>query len=68
VPHDPLTAEQREIRELVRALAREQIKPLAAEIDKSAEFPWDVVELFRENGLFGLMFDEEHGEVLVRMR
>jgi alkylation response protein AidB-like acyl-CoA dehydrogenase len=58
-----LTDEQREVRELVRTLAREQIAPRAAEIDKSAEFPWDVVELFRENGLFGLMFDEEYGGV-----
>ena len=63
MPHDPLTAEQREIRGLVRTLARERIEPRAAEIDKTAEFPWDVVELFRENGLFGLMFDEEHGGV-----
>jgi alkylation response protein AidB-like acyl-CoA dehydrogenase len=63
VAGDELTAEQREIRDLVRALARERIAPRAAEIDKSAEFPWDVVELFRENGLFGVMFDEEHGGV-----
>src|ERR1700745_4124790 len=63
MPHDPLTAEKREIRELVRTLARERIEPRAAEIDKTAECPWDVVELFRENGLFGLMFDEEHGGV-----
>jgi alkylation response protein AidB-like acyl-CoA dehydrogenase len=60
---DPLTDEQREIRELVRVLARERIGPRAAEIDKSAEFPWDVVELFRENDLFGVMYDEEHGGV-----
>jgi len=63
VTHDELTPERREIRDLVRTLARERIAPRAAEIDKSAEFPWDVVELFRENGLFGLMFDEEHGGV-----
>jgi alkylation response protein AidB-like acyl-CoA dehydrogenase len=63
VPHDPLTAEQREIRELVRALARDRIAPRAAEIDRSAEFPWDVVELFREQMLFGIMFDEEHGGI-----
>jgi alkylation response protein AidB-like acyl-CoA dehydrogenase len=63
VPDDPLTAEQREIRELVRTLARERIAPRAAEIDRSAEFPWDVVELYRQNGLFGLLFDEEHGGV-----
>jgi alkylation response protein AidB-like acyl-CoA dehydrogenase len=58
---DPLTDEQREIRELVRTLARERIAPRAAEIDESAEFPWDMVELMREHELFGLAFDEEHG-------
>src|SRR3989440_5217391 len=60
---DPLSDEQREIRELVRALARERIAPRAAEIDKRAEFPWDVVELFRENDLFGIMYDEEYGGI-----
>ncbi|MGZ4356373.1 MAG: acyl-CoA dehydrogenase family protein [Gaiellaceae bacterium] len=60
---DPLTDEQREIRELVRTIARERIAPRAAEIDKSAEFPWDVVEVFRENDLFGVMYDEEFGGI-----
>jgi alkylation response protein AidB-like acyl-CoA dehydrogenase len=60
---DPLAEEQREIRELVRALARERIAPRAAEIDKSAEFPWDVVEVFRENDLFGVLFDEQFGGI-----
>jgi alkylation response protein AidB-like acyl-CoA dehydrogenase len=63
VAADGLTAEQREIRDLVRALVRERIAPRAAEIDRTAEFPWDVVELFRENGLFGLVIPEEHGGV-----
>jgi alkylation response protein AidB-like acyl-CoA dehydrogenase len=61
VAHEPLTDEQREIRDLLRDLSRERIAPRAAEIDKSAEFPWDVVELFREHDLFGVMFDEEYG-------
>jgi alkylation response protein AidB-like acyl-CoA dehydrogenase len=61
VPHDPLTDEQREIRDLVRTLAREHIAPRAAEIDESHEFPWDVVELFREHGLFGVFFEERYG-------
>jgi alkylation response protein AidB-like acyl-CoA dehydrogenase len=60
---DPLTAEQREIRELVRTLARERIAPRAAEIDKSAEFPWDVVELYRENGVFATLADEAYGGI-----
>jgi alkylation response protein AidB-like acyl-CoA dehydrogenase len=61
VPYDPLTDEQREIRDLVRTLARERVAPRAAEIDKSGEFPWDMVELFREHELFGLPYDEEYG-------
>src|SRR4051812_31294411 len=61
MPLDPLTDEQREIRELIRDLARERIAPRAAEIDKTAEFPWDVVELFREHGVFGILVDEEYG-------
>src|SRR2546426_1983092 len=61
MPSDPLTAEQHEIRDLVRDLARERVAPRAAEIDKSAEFPWDMVELLREHELFGLPFDEQYG-------
>ena len=61
VPWEPLFEEQLEIRELVRTLARERIAPRAAEIDASHAFPWDVVELFREHGLFGLFFDEQWG-------
>src|SRR3954449_8989032 len=60
---DPLTDEQREIRDLVRTIAREHIAPRAAEIDKLAEFPWDVVEVFRENDLFGIMYGEEYGGI-----
>jgi alkylation response protein AidB-like acyl-CoA dehydrogenase len=61
VPYDPLTDEQREIRDLVRTLARERVAPRAAEIDKKAEFPWDLVELFREHEVFGILYDEEYG-------
>jgi alkylation response protein AidB-like acyl-CoA dehydrogenase len=34
---DPLNEEQREIRELVRTIAREKIAPRAADIHKSAQ-------------------------------
>jgi alkylation response protein AidB-like acyl-CoA dehydrogenase len=61
VRYDPLSDEQREIRDLVRALARERIAPRAAEIDKTAEFPWDMVELMREHELLALPYDEEYG-------
>jgi alkylation response protein AidB-like acyl-CoA dehydrogenase len=45
----------------VRTLARERIAPRAAEVDRTAEFPWDAVELLRENEVFALAFPEEHG-------
>src|SRR5918911_698002 len=61
MPYDPLTDEQREIRDLVRQLARDRIAPRAAEIDETHEFPWDVVELFRDHEVFGLFFAEENG-------
>jgi alkylation response protein AidB-like acyl-CoA dehydrogenase len=61
VPWDELSDEQRELRELVRTLARDRIAPRAAEIDASHEFPWDIVELFREQGIFGLLYDDEVG-------
>src|ERR1700758_300492 len=58
---DVLSGEQRELRDLVRQLARERIAPRAAEIDLPDEFPWDVVELFRDHEVFGLYFPEEYG-------
>jgi alkylation response protein AidB-like acyl-CoA dehydrogenase len=61
MPYDMLSDEQREVRDLVRTLARERVAPRAAEIDKRAEFPWDLVELFREHEIFGILYDEEYG-------
>jgi alkylation response protein AidB-like acyl-CoA dehydrogenase len=58
---DRLSPEQRELRDSVRQLARSRIAPRAAEIDESHEFPWDVVELYRENDIFGLFFEERLG-------
>ena len=56
-----LNDEQRMLRDMVRRLAQDKIAPGAAERDESAEFPWDVVELFRENGLYGCDFKERYG-------
>ena len=59
--YEPLSDEQREIRELVRTLVRERVAPRAAEIDSSGDFPWDIVELLREHGILGLPFEERFG-------
>ncbi|MGH3024135.1 MAG: acyl-CoA dehydrogenase family protein [Gaiellaceae bacterium] len=59
--YEPLSDEQREIRDLIRTLARERIAPRAAEIDEKGEFPWDMVELLREHEILGLPFEERFG-------
>jgi alkylation response protein AidB-like acyl-CoA dehydrogenase len=45
----------------VREIARDRIAPRAAEIDETGEFPWDIVELYRQHDLFALPFPPEHG-------
>jgi len=56
-----LDDEQLTVRRTVRDLARNRIAPRAAEIDAAGEFPWDIVELFREHDIFALPFPAEHG-------
>jgi alkylation response protein AidB-like acyl-CoA dehydrogenase len=56
-----LTAEQRDLQEMIRALAVEKIAPRAAAIDASGEFPQDVRELLASHDILGLPFDEQYG-------
>jgi alkylation response protein AidB-like acyl-CoA dehydrogenase len=58
-----LTEEQLMLRDAVRLLADEQIAPRAAEIDRTAEFPWDVKELLANHDILGLPFAAEYGGV-----
>jgi len=56
-----LTEEQEMIRDLARTIADNEIRPVAAEYDRSGEFPWPVVEKIAEAGLFGVFIDEAYG-------
>ena len=56
-----LTEEQRLLRDAVRVLADERVAPRAAEIDRSAEFPWDLKALLAENDILALPFPVAHG-------
>ena len=58
-----LTTEQREMRELVRKFAKEEIAPLAADIDETDTFPRDIVRKMGQLGLMGLPIPEEYGGV-----
>ncbi len=56
-----LTDEQRALRDAVRQIARERVAPRAAEIDRTAEFPWDLKELLAAQDILGLPYPAEYG-------
>jgi alkylation response protein AidB-like acyl-CoA dehydrogenase len=56
-----LTDEQRQMRDLVREFARNEVAPGAAERDQQETFPLDVVKEMAELGLFGLPIPAEFG-------
>ena len=56
-----LTEEQKEIRDLAREIAQEQIKPLAAELDEKEIFPRETIDLLGETGILGCAYPEELG-------
>ncbi len=56
-----LNEEQQAIRDTCREFAEQEIKPIAEEIDRTSEFPYDVVRKMGELGLLGLPFPEEYG-------
>jgi len=56
-----LTEEHQMIRDLSRTIADEVLRPVAAEYDRTGEFPWPVVEKMAEAGLFGVFIDERYG-------
>ncbi len=60
VAFEPDSRQQALIR-LARDFARTEIRPVAADYDKSGEFPWPVVEKAWEVGLFNLSVPEEYG-------
>ncbi len=56
-----LTEEQEMIREMARTIADNEIRPVAAEYDRTGDFPWPIVEKIAEAGLFGVFIDETYG-------
>jgi short-chain 2-methylacyl-CoA dehydrogenase len=56
-----LTDEQRDIRRLVRDFAREEVRPVAEELDRTKSFPYEIVEKLGGLGLMGIPYPEEYG-------
>jgi alkylation response protein AidB-like acyl-CoA dehydrogenase len=50
-----------DFRDLIRQMVAERVAPRAAEIDREAEYPRDIRELFASHDLMGLPFETEHG-------
>lgn len=55
-----LTEEEQMLQDMVRRLAKEKVAPGAEERDKHGEYPYDMLELMKENGLMGVDFPAEY--------
>src|SRR5258707_2841775 len=56
-----LSQEERQLLDSVKALARQEIAPRAAEYDRTAEFPWDNIRAINALGLNAMFVPEAYG-------
>jgi len=56
-----LSEEQQILRETAHKFAENEMRPVAAQYDKSGEFPWDVMQKAFETGLMNAEVPEEYG-------
>ena len=55
------TEHHHQVREMVREFSRERIAPVARELDRTSEFPWENIKAMGELGLLGVPWSEELG-------
>jgi len=58
-----LSEEEEALIEAIREIARERVAPRAAEIDHTAEFPWDMKELLAQQDILAMPFPVEYGGI-----
>ena len=56
-----LSDDHRLIQETVRDFARNEVAPVAEELDRDKRFPYEIVEKLGDLGLMGIPFPEEYG-------
>ena len=56
-----LNDEQRLLRDTVRDFARQEVAPVAEELDRTKSFPYELVAKMGELGLMGIPFPEKYG-------
>jgi alkylation response protein AidB-like acyl-CoA dehydrogenase len=57
------TEYQTAIRDLAREIAEKEIRPIAAEYDREAKFPWAAVKVMAETDLFRVYIEDEYGGI-----
>ena len=56
-----LNEEEIMIRDLCRKIAEEKIAPVAAELDKTEKFPWDIIKVLADSDVFRIFIPEAYG-------
>ena len=56
-----LSDEQSLLRDTVRDFARQEVAPVAAELDRQKRFPYELVAKLGELGLMGIPLPQEYG-------
>ncbi len=56
-----LTDEQKLLRDTVRDFARQEVAPVAGELDRTKSFPYEIVAKLGGLGLMGIPFPQEYG-------
>jgi alkylation response protein AidB-like acyl-CoA dehydrogenase len=56
-----LPQEYKDFRATIRQIVDEKVRPRAAEIDATGEYPWDMRKLFSEQDILALPFDPQYG-------
>jgi alkylation response protein AidB-like acyl-CoA dehydrogenase len=58
-----LSEDEETLIDVIREIARERVAPRAAEIDHTAEFPWDMKELLAQQDILAMPFPIEYGGI-----
>ncbi|HEY9232869.1 MAG TPA: acyl-CoA dehydrogenase family protein [Blastocatellia bacterium] len=56
-----LSKENLAYRDLARQVAEQYVKPVAAELDRTGEYPWEVIKALQETQLMGMWIPKDYG-------
>lgn len=54
---------QQEIKSLAHRIAEEKVRPVAAQLDETGEFPWEIMKVLAASDLCGVYIPEEYGGI-----